>query len=215
MPRSGDCAGLSTDLVDLFIGLKQNRREGLTRCSHRDQELSVSSLWLKSDLLAFLKFHASELCIIGLSISEWCGEWMFLALSPVNYIIGKLYPTLKAELSPCSMFWSPSSPSWCSAESLTGLKLFPPLHPLTHLYLFPPSHLIASDKCPYWLHIIRCSGGSVRLYYSAHTPHLFSILHGWHTCICKPRVGPRLSLKNCSIFSSSIGNWSSWGFYPY
>lgn len=46
------------------------------------------------------------------------------------------------------------------------------------LYLFPPSHLIAFDKCPYWLHIIRCGGGSLRLYYSAHIPHLFSILHG-------------------------------------
>lgn len=58
--------------------------------------------------------------------------------------------------------------------------------------LFPPSHLIAFDKCPYWLHIIRCSGGSVRLYYSARATHLFSILHGWHTCFCKVRTGPRL-----------------------
>lgn len=53
------------------------------------------------------------------------------------------------------------------------------------LYLSPPSHLIAFDKCPYWLHIIRCSGGSLRLYYSAHTAQLFSILHVWHTRFCK------------------------------
>ena len=70
----------------------------------------------------------------------------------------------------------------------------PPLSP--PLYLFPPSHLIAFDKCPYWLHIIRCGRGSLRLYYSAHIPHLFSILHGWHTCICKVRMGPRLCQWN-------------------
>lgn len=78
-----------------------------------------------------------------------------------------------------------------------SLFLYPPALSL------PPSHLIAFDKCPYWLHIIRCSGGSLRLYYSAHTPHLFSILHGWHTCFCKVRIGPGLcqwnSFMSCRI----------------
>lgn len=63
---------------------------------------------------------------------------------------------------------------------------------LSPLYLFPPSHLIAFDKCLYWLHIIRCSRGSLRLYYSAHIPHLFSIVHGCGTCSCEVRMGPRL-----------------------
>lgn len=58
--------------------------------------------------------------------------------------------------------WQGSS---CSAPA-------PPCSPSPHLYLFPPSHLIAFDKCPYWLHIIRCGGGSLRLYYSAHIPQL-------------------------------------------
>lgn len=78
--------------------------------------------------------------------------------------------------------WQGSS---CSVHRSLPLSLSP-------LYLFPPSHLIAFDKCPYWLHIIRCSRGSLRLYYSAHIPHLFSILHGWHTCFSKVRIGPRL-----------------------
>lgn len=112
------------------------------------------------------------------------------------------------------MFWSLSPHSWCSKESLAGLKLFsPPLPPsfsIPPLYLFPPSHLIAFDKCPYWLHIIRCSGGSVRLYYSAHIPHLFSILHGWHTCFCEVRMGPRLCQWNSFMSRCSIGQGKSW-----
>lgn len=71
-----------------------------------------------------------------------------------------------------------------------SLFLYPPILSL------PPSHLIAFDKCPYWLHIIRCGRGSLRLYYSAHIPHLFSILHGWHTCFYKVRTGPGLCQWN-------------------
>lgn len=59
------------------------------------------------------------------------------------------------------------------------------------LVLLFPSHLIAFDKCPYWLHIIRFKGGSLRLYYSGHIPHLFSILHGWHICLCEVLNGAR------------------------
>lgn len=91
--------------------------------------------------------------------------------------------------------WQGSS---CSVPLSLPLSLSP-------LYLFPPSHLIAFDKCPYWLHIIRCGGDSLRLYYSAHIPHLFSILHGWHTCFCKVRKGPRLCQWNS--FMSRRFHW--------
>lgn len=121
-------------------------------------------------------------------IYKWPHLWFWCVVSD----------TLRTELSwwsgGGSCFWSLSPHSWCSKESLAGLKLFSPTTPTPYLvhYLFPPSHLIAFDKGPYWLHIIRCSGGSLRLYYSAHIAQLFSILHGWHTRFCKVQTGPRL-----------------------
>lgn len=73
---------------------------------------------------------------------------------------------------------------------------FPSPLSLSLFYLFSPSHLIAFDKCPYWLYIIRCTEGSLRLYYSAHIPHLFSILRGQHTCVCEVQIGPELCQWN-------------------
>lgn len=88
------------------------------------------------------------------------------------------------------VFWPLSPHSWCSIEIQAPAQAVPrPCSLFPSLYLSPPSHLIAFDKCPYWLYIIRCSGGSLRLYYSAHTAQLFSILHVWHTRFCKDSNG--------------------------
>lgn len=68
-----------------------------------------------------------------------------------------------------------------------------------------PSHLIAFDKCLYWLHIIRCSRGRLRLYYPDHIPHLFSVVHGCHACFCEVRTGPRL--YQCNSVMSRGSCW--------
>lgn len=111
------------------------------------------------------------------------------------------------------LFWPLSPHSWCSMEIENGSSCSPPYsHPCSlflslYLSLSPPSHLIAFDKCPYRLHIIRCSRGSLRLYYSAHTAQLFSILHAWHTRFRRVQTGPKLCQQN-SFTRRALGWWT-------
>lgn len=93
---------------------------------------------------------------------------------------------------------------WHSEESLGSFCSLTHPHVLSPSPLgrFPLSHLIAFDKCPYWLHIIRCSEGSLRLYCSAHIAHLFPLLWGWHVFLQSSNTA-----KGNSFMSQRFTSW--------
>lgn len=87
----------------------------------------------------------------------------------VDVMITLLYELL-------SLFWSlPHTPHphmlWRDFDRAQAVQ-----SPAPSLFLrfSPPSHLITLDKCPYWLHVFRCSRGSLRLYHYAHIAHIWS-----------------------------------------
>lgn len=125
-------------------------------------------------------------------------------------LCGSLFSCIHVEVGSCFGLCPHTADAlkrFCHGSSCS----FPFFLPLS--YLFPPSHLIAFDKCPYWLYIIRCTEGSLRLYYSAHIPHLFSILRCQNTCVCEVQIGPVEQLPKSQVLlaKESPADWIAHG----